>query len=872
MFLKFWRTNTPTSILLRTALAWTQYQSGISSPILSDVELDLPHLEPRWIPSLRKFLASIDAKIELDNDYIPSLQRQNDEHIMDRIIRSKAFLPHDIKRINYCRMYLQITTVSDMCMADGIHLDQAVADGERSHLTSQSSWLHFYQGRPNEHVWLFWRRFVLPIWFNREDELHSPLGPWLHTADNLRRQWKAYYDPRRDFLYVSHEATFHQYDRPSRECPDFSFGIATTWTPDCYSLPVDAYLVNEEYQIHHDLPQLFPSDPPFQPSSFEEYLNHLPPNEKDLFQDLDMSQDCYAFTDLVSDFDPEYNDLLVQLLNVSDGSAFDASMSFGWAMSLPDGTRLATCSGPAPGAKQSSFRAEGYGMFSLVRFLHHLITYCGTQPVWKIKLICDNEGLIKRLQQSIQYTTPFPNDTLQPDWDLTNAIITTLQGTSLQPTFAHIKGHQDKHIEFDLLPLEAQLNCEADHEAVNHQTMYQSYRPLVPRLPANQAQLHISGATINSSYSSAIRNAASEPALRHHIQCTNNWTDATITSIAWDSHRQALNRMQSRHVQLAKLCHDILPTSKLTHRYNPLLPSSCILCNHDVEDLDHLLRCDHPQRLPWRSQMYKAIREACDSFDTREALIDVLIQGIDAWLTGSQLDIETFPSSLHPLITSQTAIGWRHLFQGRFSLEWSHLQDQYLQEIGLYHSDTTGTLWVTRMITVIWKQFFMMWEQRNQQVHGHDKTTQRKAKRRRLASEFKHLHSKRPEVLHTDRDLFIGTTEDDVDTFIETATPKYIENWLQVWRPVILDSVKAAAAYALKSVPPLTTYFESLRPLPPLKRPQKPRYTKTAHTRNDGTDRVRRKRRRRPPARNYQITRFFSRRSKLVESRTPLPV
>ena len=141
-----------------------------------------------------------------------------------------------------------------------------------------------------------------------------------------------------------------------------------------------------------------------------------------------------------------------------------------------------------------------------------------------------------------------------------------------------------------------------------------------------------------------------------------------------------------------------------------------------------------------------------------------------------------------------TAIGWRHLFQGRFSLEWSHLQDQYLQEIGLYHSDTTGALWVTRVITVIRKQFFLMWELRNQQVHGHDKKTQKTAKRRRLASKFKHLHTKRPDVLNTDRDLFIGTTGNDVNNSIASTTPKYIENWLQVWRPVILNSVKAAAA------------------------------------------------------------------------------
>ena len=73
MFLKFWRTQTPTSILLRTALAWTQYQSGTGTPLLTDVHPELPHLEPRWLPSLRNFLSSINATIELDTNYIPAL-------------------------------------------------------------------------------------------------------------------------------------------------------------------------------------------------------------------------------------------------------------------------------------------------------------------------------------------------------------------------------------------------------------------------------------------------------------------------------------------------------------------------------------------------------------------------------------------------------------------------------------------------------------------------------------------------------------------------------------------------------------------------------------------------------------------------------
>jgi hypothetical protein len=54
-FLKFWRTDTPTSRLLRIATAWSQYQSGISTSILTNVHTPLPHQEARWLPSLCTF-------------------------------------------------------------------------------------------------------------------------------------------------------------------------------------------------------------------------------------------------------------------------------------------------------------------------------------------------------------------------------------------------------------------------------------------------------------------------------------------------------------------------------------------------------------------------------------------------------------------------------------------------------------------------------------------------------------------------------------------------------------------------------------------------------------------------------------------------
>ena len=74
LFIKFWRTPSQASMLLRVALAWVQYQSGRGLPILTDVHTPLPYLIARWIPALRTFLATIDGQIELDRNYIPALQ------------------------------------------------------------------------------------------------------------------------------------------------------------------------------------------------------------------------------------------------------------------------------------------------------------------------------------------------------------------------------------------------------------------------------------------------------------------------------------------------------------------------------------------------------------------------------------------------------------------------------------------------------------------------------------------------------------------------------------------------------------------------------------------------------------------------------
>jgi hypothetical protein len=70
-------------------------------------------------------------------------------------------------------------------------------------------------------------------------------------------------------------------------------------------------------------------------------------------------------------------------------------------------------------------------------------------------------------------------------------------------------------------------------------------------------------------------------------------------------------------------------------------------------------------------------------------------------------------------LEEQTHLGWRQIFDGRWSRKWAYLQDQYLWEIGNKDPKYTGTTWLTAMlISTVWQQLFALWLERNATIHG----------------------------------------------------------------------------------------------------------------------------------------------------------
>ncbi len=258
--------------LLRVALAWTQLAAGISQPILTDTKTNLPHLKVRWLSSLRTFLHSIEAEIELDRDHVPPLQRQYDEHIMDQILVAEAFSDTDINILNNCRMYLQAATIADLSTVCGTRLDPFLLQGQTSLLSSTTKWITINQARPNESAWRKWQS-AMRIWSRDDGTLYRPLGAWLVPGDSLRRTWPFYKDLSYPFLYVNTPHGFLQY--ADEDHGRYSNGIPTPWRPTPNSIPVHAdAILNKDAWMITTQPQLQQNE--FQKAelahSFEDYL------------------------------------------------------------------------------------------------------------------------------------------------------------------------------------------------------------------------------------------------------------------------------------------------------------------------------------------------------------------------------------------------------------------------------------------------------------------------------------------------------------------------------------------------------------------------------------------------------------------------
>ena len=465
----------------------------------------------------------------------------------------------------------------------------------------------------------------------------------------------------------------------------------------------------------------------------------------------------------------------------SDGSQVQHRASFAWVLADHTGRRLARCSGPSHGGNPNSYRAEGYGLLSVHRFLYHLVTQFQVN-VRPSSVRCDNKALVNRVNNSpSRLQDAHPNSTLDAEWDTLMQIWETLQNFEAhnRPATSHIKGHQDKDKPYAELSLPAQLNVDAD--ALANQFIQENLDldyGIAPMIPTAQVQLHMTQGTITHKMKRFLRLGRTAPALEHHLKKKYDWSDETFQDIDWETHRRALRKLQKHKVTLIKHVNNYSPVGALISRYDPKYTAECPTCETVVETRQHLYQCHAQRRLEWREQFYRDLQSQAEKSNTSEDLRELLISGI-MHVVDPTIPID-IPETATDIATAQEAIGWSELLKGRLSKKWAAAQQRHL---GAFNPKENGQKWAADMATVILQGWLNLWASRNEDKHGRDRETRARTRREQAHRELELLYELQGSILAEDN--WILSTPLETRKNLSTNT---IRKWIAIYGPILEES------------------------------------------------------------------------------------
>ena len=542
------RSDTEQGHLLTITLQWWQLLAGVSEPLWENPTLPVTYLEPNWLTSVRSFLDQSQSYLHIQDTMtdFPSPTRTNDQCLMDVIIQLPLLTTTILKAFHQCRIYMQVTFLSEITTANGLRIERTSWIGQGHH---NSPLLWPQQQAPGPKSFRIWRRLLASAFLlghrrrvcprTIDLRLQQPLKAWLPTSNWLRSCWTAFFSPTTRQLY---RATANTYTLHSK-----TLSPRTRGTPQCIAfhldphdhdhntLPTDAIPVDPEthpryYSISRTVPsiQTATTSPPAQ--SWDAYISQLDTWEQDILQ----------YNQIL------HTDLLLKLLCskhkvfiASDGGAHDPLGSFGCLIATKSKI-LAENGGQASGANPRSFRAEGYGMLSILRLLYRLLQYYDIPQIrGPVRMICDSESLITRIKTTINSKICRPRRALFSEADVKAGITDTLKLLKLNIRFQHVHSHPKKHHPNAPLSWDKTLNTRCDEIATQHLDKAATSKPLVPFIPASKAQLQVQGITITHHIPSQIRYLCSMQATKQYLCHRYSWNAITFDSVDWNLFRSS---------------------------------------------------------------------------------------------------------------------------------------------------------------------------------------------------------------------------------------------------------------------------------------------------------------------------------------------
>ena len=378
----------------------------------------------------------------------------------------EAFVAHDVtpltlRRLNACRIYLQVVTLSDICdAAERIILD----DYLRGHINQdrQSTFQWPRQPRPNQRAWETWRDTILRIYARPSSHrLVHNLGTW---SARSHQKWKWFYDIVNKIVYRRDGNIYTQYTKdPSMRLPTRTegtwfqkVGIARTVDKQYLCLctvtrRTTSHLLLTSYHAEHELTM---SPPVHRPP-----LELLIPSQYTMMLTYSDNDDGRTLaTKLQQQGGKLVGDGSYERINDHGGMAFiiETTDELTRAVNLlpvPSNNMTITRHSNDP------YRCELFSLYMgllMIQTLEQRFN-CTFAP---IIVAVDNDAAV---DMSIVYDRDI--ETTDPHHDLLRSI-RSIRATIKSPLHAqHVEGHKDRYVSYENLTRIEQLNYQCDELA-----------------------------------------------------------------------------------------------------------------------------------------------------------------------------------------------------------------------------------------------------------------------------------------------------------------------------------------------------------------------------------------------------------------------
>ena len=684
--------------LIRNTIQQLSCEMGIGgNPFEVDMKKVTYLTENTWIESVIRGCQRHSIKVTMREQWINTWS-ENDEFIMYKA--QNVTKGRDLMRVNKVRLYLQVSTLSDIMTADGKNIDNDILCGRKggSPSPSRASYLWPNIPSPTKAEVLIWKQTLCLIFDipGGDTRLKGQLRRRYKESAKMSAAWN-----------LSTVGTIYQKRKGAWDVWEIEDGENRTRTAfytrrrEVTTLPTQKMHPISVQRQGTKIKMIGKGSYLAKDSTSAEQLDWFVDNDNKIKIETEKE-----FAEAISRWGGRTG---------CDGSYKKGASTACFVIQhnqmqeeeAESRAQFKTITIPGSHNDQSSYRGELGGILGTIAYTNEICQkYDITQG--KCTMTCDNKGA---LEASFGWKSPNPN---WKSYDIVSMIREQLKLSSINWEKEHVKGHQDDDNEFDNLPAEVQANIIADTRAKEEMD-----KKKIPHIsleaPGQPPLLMCRGEPIAGDCESRLRYLIHERDAREWWNQRMRVSDVVdlLDMEVLDMYRKTTPRW--RKTWSIKYGAGLLPTRSNLMKRGHTQDDTCPWCKK-TETTEHIFRCTH-------AEMKKTYDDNIDTLadflraSTTPDIAKGIIFVLDCLRRDEEPEEDT--SLIDQTVLAQFELGQRATLNGLWVETWRELQAEHYHQI---RSRKSAKTWLTQVSQLIQTLTHSLWLTRNEAVHRHEES------------------------------------------------------------------------------------------------------------------------------------------------------